>query len=293
MNLRQLRYFSTLADELHFRRAAQRLGITQPPLSVAIKGLETELGVRLLDRTTRQVRLTPAGVTLRDEARRILTDLERTAALVRRVGEGVEGTLSIGFVGVATVLGLPELVRRFRQRAPRVILELDEQPTDELVDGIRTGRLDVAFLRVLGSPPADLAHRPFVEEGYSLAIPADHPLAQRETLAPADLHDAPLLFFPRRFHPQIHDAWLAAFHRAGAVPRLVQEARTVQTETALVGAGIGIALVARSAARAPQVGVVYRPLVGDTPTVDVRVVWRGETETPLLTRFIELLAEVR
>ncbi len=289
MNFRQLRFFSAVADELHFGRAAQRLGITQPPLSVAIKGLESALGVRLLDRTTRSVRLTPAGVTLRDEARRLLADLDRAASLVRRVGQGIEGTLSIGFVGVANLLGLPDLVRAFHQAAPKVNLELDERPTDALVDGVRTGRLDLAFLRVLDAPPPDLDQRPFVKEGYALAMPADADLAQSETLSLADLDDAPLLFFPRRFHPQIHDAWLAAFHRAGVVPRLVQEARTVQTEMALVKAGLGMALVTRSAAKTPQGGVVYRPLSGDMPAVDVRVVWRRENHTPLVSRFIRLL----
>ena len=128
MDYRQLRFFAAVADELHFGRAAKRLGITQPPLSVAIKGLETDLGVRLLDRTTRQVRLTPAGVTLKAEARRLLKDLDRAATRVRRVGQGIEGTISIGFVGVANQLGLPDLVRAFHQAAPRVHLELDERP---------------------------------------------------------------------------------------------------------------------------------------------------------------------
>ena len=291
MNFRQLRFFSVVAEELHFGRAAHRLGITQPPLSVAIKALEDDLDVRLLDRTTRQVRLTPAGLALQDEARRLLSDLERAATRVRRIGQGIEGNLSIGFVGVANLLGLPALIRTFHHAAPAVTLALDERPTDALVEGVRSGRLDLAFLRVWERPPADLAHRPFVEEGYALAMPADAPLAAHAHLTLADLDGAPLLFFPRRFHPQIHDAWLAAFHRAGVVPRLVQEARTVQTEMALVKAGLGMALVTRSAADQAQEGVVYRPLTGDMPTVDVRVVWRPENETPLLQRFIALLDE--
>ena len=289
IDFRRLRCFLVLADELHFGRAAARLHMTQPPLSVAMRSLEDELGVVLLKRTTRSVRLTPAGELLRERGQAVLQDLERTSHLLKQLGAGMTGSLAIGFIGIATLLGVPELVRRYRQDTPEVAIELDELPGAALLDRLRERRLDVAFVRVLGSLPSPLAHRPFASSTYQLALPETHPLAKRKRIKLRDLHNAPLLFFPRSVHPQIHDQWMATFRAAEVRPKIVQEARSLQTELALVAAGIGMALMAQCVSQQSPSGVVFRPLSGGIPTVDVHLAWHEEAGSPALERFMALI----
>jgi len=289
MDFRQLRCFLAVAETLHFRRAAQMLHMSQPPLSAAIMSLEEALGVKLLERSTRSVKLTPAGIVLRAHGDEIMAHLARAGEETRQVGKGLAGRLSVGFVGIATSLGLAQCIRRYRAESADVLVSLEELATHKLVEGLIAGHLDIAFLRVFDSVPHPLVSQSFAEEPYWLAIPEAFELASRKRIQVQHLHGQSLLFFPRHFHPQIHDAWLSAFHRAEASPHLIQEARSLQTELALVAAGMGIALVTESVAKEAREAIVFRKLSGPAPRVKVHVAWHPDTISAARDVFLSLL----
>jgi DNA-binding transcriptional LysR family regulator len=291
IDFRRLRCFLVLAEELHFGRAAKRLNMTQPPLSVALRGLENELGVRLLERSTRRVRLSPAGALLKQRGEALFDELQRTTRLVRALGQGKSGSIGIGFVGVATLLGAAEAVRRYRNQEPAVVIDLQERPTAELLERLRREQLDAVFVRVLGPVDSAFSSRRFAQADYGLAIPADHPLRRRKRVSVRDLDGQQLLFFPRTLHPAVYDDWLARFEQANVRPRIVQEIRTLQTELTLVAAGMGIALIAEPVKRQLPHGVVWRKLSGPRPVVDVHVVWRKDDTSPVVAGFLSLLEQ--
>ena len=287
IDLERLRCFLAVAEEGHFRRAAERLERTQPPVSMAVKKLEEALGVQLLERSTRSVRLTPAGLALQDKGAALMEQVARTARHVQRVGDGLEGTIAMGFVGVAMTLGLPALIAQFHEAMPDVSLELDELPSQTLVRRLLNGQLDLAFLR--GEPPDPLDYKPFREEDYWLAIPANDPLASQKEIALSDLNQTPILFFPRAFQPDIYDEWILAFHRAGITPNFVQEIRSLGAEMGLVAAGVGTALITESVTQQSRAGVTYRPLSGDVPRVEVNVAWHPDRFSETAGQFVALL----
>ena len=290
MDFRQLRCFLAVAETLHFRKAAQRLRMSQPPLSATIKALEEDLGVQLLERSTRRVALTEAGVTLRRKGEVLLADLEKVIEETRRVGQGLAGRLSVGFVGIAMNLGLPAVLKRFRQQYPEVEIVLEELPSHALYQKLAEGKLDLAFARTLAGPPKDFHAQLFARENYHLALPESSPLCERKTIRLTHLDDQDLLFFPRQFHPKIHDAWMHAFHQAEIQPRLVQEARSLQTELSLVSAGIGAALVTASVAKEAREGIEFRPLRGNQlPKVNVYALWHPERSSEAMSRFISCI----
>jgi len=286
IDLRRLRCFLAVADELHFRRAARRLGMSQPPLSAAIRSLEEDLGARLFERSTRSVRITGAGLLLKERGERLVADLEQLERQVRLAAAGHLGRLAVGFVGIATHMGLPAVLRSFSRSEPEVDLHLEELPSPALLEQVRSGRLDLGYVRGIEPPAGGLSSRAFASEPYVLAVPEGHPLQSRKLVALEDLDGEALLFFPRSFSPPIHDALLRALHEASVRPRLVQEARSLQAEMALVAAGIGACLVARSAASQPREGVSFLPLAPGLPPVSVFEVWQPESGNEVLERFL-------
>jgi len=265
--------------------------MSQPPLSAAIRSLEQELGFALLNRTTRSVALTPAGATLQAEGVLVMQALEQAVESARRVAEGVEGRLRVGFVGIATELGLPEMIRTFRTTRPHVELKLEELTPPALQARLLKGSLDIAFLRGGGPPHTSLTYRPFASEGYHLAIPSGHGLSGKPKVHIKELQGEPLLFFPRSFHPALYDAWLSAFHHAAATPRLVQEVRSLRTELALVKSGLGLALVGASVAARPLDGVEFLPLSGKIPHIEVEAVFKQGEPSRLLQSFLAELPQ--
>jgi len=263
--------------------------MSQPPLSAAIRSLEEELGVRLFERTTRSVALTPAGTVLKEEGAAVMAQLQRAVESTRRVGHGLEGRLRVGFIGIATDLGLSDVIRSFHQSRPHVALELEELTPPKLEARLLDGTLDVALTRSGSRGHEELTYQLFAEEGYRLAIPVEHTLSDQKNIAVTDLHHEPLLFFPRVFHPELHDAWMSTFHHAECSPRLVQEVRSLQTELALVSGGLGLALVTESVAARPHRGIAYRPIAGDVPPVRVDVAWRRADDAPSLASFLHHL----
>jgi LysR family transcriptional regulator, benzoate and cis,cis-muconate-responsive activator of ben and cat genes len=291
MELRHLRYFVAVADELHFGRAAARLHISQPPLSQQIQQLETELGFELFVRTSRRVRLTDAGRAFRDEARAILERVGEATAAARRVAEGEAGALAVGFVASATYALLPRLYRRFRERHPDVALTLSELSTAEQVEALRAGQIQVGLAR---APVGDdaLAIEPLAEEPLIVALPTRHPLASSRTVALRALAREPFVLFPRQPRPGWIDVVQGACAAAGFRPAVAQEALELSTAVTLVAAGIGVTLVPASAQALRLAGVAYRPLRAPAPTTRLLALHRADEPRPVVARFLAVAREV-
>src|SRR5881398_120726 len=290
LELRQLRYFVTVAEELHFGRAAARLHMTQPPLSQAIAALEDGFKAPLFLRNRRTVELTPAGSALLPEARRVLAEASVLPELVRRAAGGEAGRLSLAFVTSADYSVLPPFLRRYSERYPGVHLALQEATSDVQVEELLAGRIDAGLL----IPPlpdkarAELDYMKVLEEPLILCAPAGL-LASRGTrtraTAPApvrlqDLPHLPLIIFPREISPALYDAILSCFRAAGLAPAIGQQAIQMQTIVSLVSAGMGLALVPHSVCNLMRPGVEYRALAEPTPLVETGIAWRRDNPSP-------------
>jgi len=292
--LRQLRYFVAVAEELHFGRAAARLHMTQPPLSQTIQAFELALGYPLFVRDNRSVALTSAGSALLPEARRILLLAEGLPVLVRRAAVGEIGRLTLAFVTTADYSVLPAFLREFRGAFPQVQIDLREATSDVQLEDLLHGRIDAGLL----IPPlpdkakAELDYLTVLSEPLVLAAPQGlEALQQRDKASLQDVADQPLIIFPRRLAPALHDAILACFHDAGLTPQIAQEAIQMQTIVGLVSAGMGIALVPQSVSNLKRPGVEYKSLTGKTPLVETGLAWRRDNPSPLLRAFLDLLRE--
>jgi DNA-binding transcriptional LysR family regulator len=296
MELRHLRYFVTVAEELHFGRAAERLHLSQPPLSMQIKALESEIGTQLLERSRRKVELTPAGAVFLREAREILGRVEQATAAAQRAGRGEIGELSVGFVTIADYNVLPLVLSEFRAHHPGVRLNLREATTDAQVRDLAAQRIDVGFVL---SPVQDdrLATRPLLREPLVAALPEPHPLARSSgPLSLARLADSPFILSPRYMAPGLYDDVVSFCRRAGFSPRVEQEAVQMQTIISLVSAGLGVALIPASMRNLGRTGVVYRGLREKSPQTEIVVAWRKGETAPALVRFlksVELVVERR
>jgi DNA-binding transcriptional LysR family regulator len=288
---RRLGYFVAVAEELSFTRAAQRLHMAQPPLSQQIALLEREIGTPLFDRSRRTIRLTPAGAALLPEARRLLGDLDETVRMVRGVGEGTTGRLTVGFVPSAINGVLPDLLRRFRTTHPHVELTLREMAPDALVRAVHDGRVDVAVLYPPISEP-DLAQRHLASEELLLALPDAHPLAAAPTITLADVAGEPFILPERHDVPGLHAAVTALFADAGITPRIAQRGVwLVQTVLGLVAAGIGLALVPSSAATLRREGVTLHPLKEHPKSrLTLSAIWQKPTTSATLQHFLSVMA---
>ena len=291
MELRHLRYFVAVADELHFGRAALRLRVAQPALSQQIKRLEQELGVLLLERTKRHVALTEPGRLFLAEARRALAQVATAADVARRAAQGQQGRLRIGYVDLALWGVLPAVIGAYRGRYPAVELTLLERVLRQQLTGLRSGDLDIG----VGPPPppgAALDTAVVSEERVLVALPAAHGLAAEPAVDMADLADERWVMIAARMPSRLRDLTLVACATAGFTPRVSQEARQSDALLALVGAGLGVTLVPASAERMPRAGVVYRPLRGADLRYALVAMWRRGAATPTVRSFLRTLEEL-
>jgi len=292
IELRRLRGFVAVAEELHFGRAARRLNMSQPPLSMQIRALEREIGTTLLARTRRRVELTEAGRTLLEAARRLLADAEAAVEHTRRAARGEVGRLRIAFVTTADYSLLPPLVRRFRLRHPGVALVLRELTGDRQLDLLAAGELDLGLM--IG--PAEvrgLASRTVLRERLVAALPARHQLARSRRVSARALGAEGLVLFPRPLAPGLHDQVIGVCRRAGFVPRIVQEAVQMQTILGLVAAGLGFALVPACMALLRRPGVAYLALDPPGPHIDTVAVWPDGDPPPALAALLRELPATR
>jgi DNA-binding transcriptional LysR family regulator len=292
IELRQLRYFVTVAEELHFGRAARRLHMTQPPLSQTIMALEQMLGAPLFERNRRGVALTAAGAALLPEARRLLEQAGGLAELVQRAATGASGRLSLAFVSSADYSVLPPTLRAYRAAFPQVEISLKEATSDLQLDDLLEGRVDAGLL----IPPLpdrarqELDYLPVLREPLVLAAPAGLPgLAGASAADLRAVAGLPLIIFPRHISPGLYDAILSVFRDAGITAEVGQEAIQMQTIVSLVSAGMGIALVPQSVSNLRRPGVEYLPLLQGTPLVETGLAWRRDNASPVLRGFLELM----
>lgn len=292
MELRHLRYFIAVAEELHFSRAAERLHMAQPPLSQQIQQLEAELGVALFQRKTkRQVQLTEAGRVFLQEGYQILAQLEQAVRLTQRTGRGEVGQLVVGFASSVTYDVLPAILRQFREQFPAVQLVLQELTTSQQELALRDRRIHVGF----GHPPLDtesLALECISQETLVVALPATHPFAKRKRVSLRSLAEEPFILFPRYLGAGLYDQIIQSCRQAGFTPIVAQEAIQMQTIIGLVSAGMGLALVPSSLQNLQRVGVVYRALRERSPTIETAVVWNQEELSPVLREFLAVVRGV-
>jgi DNA-binding transcriptional LysR family regulator len=291
IELRMWRQFIAVAESLHFGRAAQRLHMTQPPLTQAIAGLEERLGVRLFDRTKRSVQLTDAGHALLPEARELLVRAMSLPAHARAAAHGETGRLRLAFVSTVGYGLLPQWVQAFRSAYPRVKLDLVELTGDVQLQSMERGDIDAGFmLHSAGFEPPGLQHLRVVREPLVLALPDQHELAVARTLALGRALDQPLVIFPRRTLPSLHDSIFSMYHAAGRTPQVAQEAIQMLTIVNLVSAGLGVAWVPETVRQFQRTGIMYRKIAGkqaqQVPMVDTSLVWPS-TANPILERFVE------
>ncbi|MEK8052750.1 LysR family transcriptional regulator [Ideonella sp. DXS22W] len=289
MKLHSLRYFTVLAEELHFGRAASRLAITQPPLSAAIKGLEDELGVQLLRRNSKGVALTPAGAAFVDEARQILDRVARAGQVAKAVARGIRGRLDIGMTGSLVYRGVPGLVQAYGRAMPEVDVVLHEMSTAEQLQAVLHGRLDAGFINTATVPPP-LAHQALPDDRFVLALPEGHPRARARALDLAALADERFVMFSREVSPANHDNVIAVFSRAGIHPQTVHAARQWLTIVAMVAQGLGVSLVPSSLAQSRVAGVRFVPLRGAPVAAPALLVWNPGRSSAALEGFIAAAA---
>ena len=289
MELRHLRYFVTLAEELHFGRAAERLHISQPPLSQQIAALEKEIGVPLLRRTSRSVELTEAGRVFLVEARQTLKQAHNAVELARRGARGEVGRLQVGFVPACGVI--PAAIRRFMRKFPRVEVTLRHMPSAEQMDAVLHGRLDVGFVH-MPTGVADLAAEPVESHALMAALPARHPLARRRTIAWSALEGEAFIGFPRVAAPGAYDAIMGRLREAGLVPRVVHETDSLLARLRMVGAGLGVSVLPDYARNFNHPGVALRPLGSPPARTQIGMVHFPPRHTPALGRFMDVVREV-
>ena len=286
INGRHLQAFLVLAEELHFGRAAERLHLAQPGLTQTVRQLELELGVRLFDRTTRRVQLSPAGLALHADAARAFDGLQALSELARRLAKGEAGTLRIGYMIGAGIDVMPSLFTRFSEAYPLVALETTEYDFSDPTAGLLSGAVDVAVIR----PPVDselIEIQVLAEEPRVVSLPEDHPLAGRETVAIREILDEPIIAAPRSAG-RWRDYWLAVDHRDGVPPVVAAEAATREAELQAVAMGRGISITSGAAARYyERPGICFVEIADLAPCV-VALAWRRDTPSP----FVDNLREV-
>ncbi|MBE9193437.1 LysR family transcriptional regulator [Gloeocapsopsis crepidinum LEGE 06123] len=287
MELRHLHYFIAVAEELHFSRAAQRLRISQPPLSQQIRGLEDELGVKLFERTKRQVHLTEAGKVFLERSYGVLAQLEQAIAVTQQIGRGEVGRLAIGFVGSATYTVLPDVLSVFRAQFPAVELRLHELTTQEQIQALYHKQVDVGIVRSAIIEPG-LSVECILQETLVLALPETHPLSTQTQVSLSSLADELFILFPAKMGPIFYEQIINICQQAGFRPKVAQEAVQMQTIIGLVAAGLGIAFVPACLQNFHRSGVIYRPLQEQIPKTGLYLTWRQHDSSPVIRAFLSL-----
>lgn len=297
MDLRQLKHFLAVAEELHFGRAAERLGMTQPPLSQSIMALERELGAPLFTRTRRNVALTSFGRQWLSHVRPAVGAIADLASAAQRLREGTAGRLALSFVSSADYSILPALVRRYSSAYPEVELTLAEATSDVQIEALAEERIDAGLLIPPSSGlPEAIAYRPLLREPLVAAVPerwvGEGRLALREgRLEGQGWMDEPLLIFPRHVSPAFHDLVIDHYHAMGRQPHIRLRAIQMQTIISLVSGGMGMALVPASLQNLARTGVRYLALPEAAPMLETGLAWRKADETPTVLAFVSLAAD--
>ncbi|MDR3709643.1 MAG: LysR family transcriptional regulator [Capsulimonadaceae bacterium] len=292
IDLRHMRYFVAVAEELHFGRAAEKLYIAQPPLSHQIKQLEQQIGVKLLERNRRRVRLTEAGAVFLEQARRTLAQAEFAVQAAHNAATGEPDSIEIGFVSSATYHDvIPAIIRVFRERHPRVVMALHELTSAQQAQALLDGSLHIGFVR----PPigeVDLTLQTVLYEPFLVALPSTHPLASESALSITSIANDPFVMLPRHLNLSLYDQIIAICQTAGFRPRVSQEATQLQTITSLVAAGLGVSLVPESLKNVRRSGIVYKRLLDVSARIEMAAAYRKDQPATSLQLLLNVIQEV-
>ncbi|NDV22882.1 LysR family transcriptional regulator [Desulfovibrio sp. JC022] len=290
MELRQLRYFIAVAEELHFGRAARRVHIAQPPFSQQIKGLEEELGARLLERNSRKVRLTNEGRYFYKQAMDIVAQAEDAAATVGRMAKGEYGNIKVGFMEIAMDSLLPEAVRSFSHRYPGVSVRLSQFGASIQLQKISSGEMDVGFSTVYLHAMEGLSSVKLFSRKHVLAVPEDHIFTAEKSVSLTEIARENLLMFPRSGQPDLYDAIMDAFTSRGLVPRVKQEISGLSGASALISSGMGVTFLPENS-RVSRKGIAMVPVSDEFPSMDIYMVWNREDYSNTAGVFMEWVAD--
>lgn len=289
MELRHLKYFVALAEELSYCRAAARLHISQPPLTRQIQQLEEDVGTRLFSRSTRGVELTPAGVAFLKEAQHILGMVKVARERAVKAGCGQTGRLDVGIFGSAIFNHIPRLLLLFRSRYPEVQIALHEQTKAEQIQALRERRLTVGFNRHV-TYEADIAVETVFREPLVVALQSKHPLARHKAIRVSEIAGEPLVLYPSNTRPGFADDVMALFRDEARQPTVAHEVTDVVTAVALVASGFGLCVTPRAASSLRLPGVVFRPVKGEPPpTIDLACLYRRNDDSPILAAFLDIV----
>lgn len=284
----QLRCFVTLAEELHFGRAAARLFMTQPPLSRQIQLLEHALAVRLFERTSRSVRLTAAGEVFYRDATSILRHAEQAAALASRIDKGEAGRVTIGFTAVASYDLVPRIVHAAQQALPHIDIVLKEMVSKEQLEGIESGAIDIGFVRPLATDSA-IEQRLLMRDPLVLALPARHRLARRKSIGPDDLQDEAFIMYSPHDGKYFYDLIAGMFSLSGVRIRSAQQIGQTHTILGLVRGGVGLAVVPATAMTLPFPDVVFRPVWQSNIHAELHLAWRAQSNNPAVATMTDFV----
>ncbi|MDE1994304.1 MAG: LysR family transcriptional regulator [Rhizobiaceae bacterium] len=294
MELRHIRYFLAVAEELNFTRAARRVGIGQPPLSNQIRDLEEEIGAPLFRRLPHGAELTEAGQVFLPEARALLAKAEQAKALALRAARGELGRLRVGFTGSAAFSPLvPSAVRSYRRAYPEIDLTLEEENTTRLLERLDAEELDAVFIRPGHDDPAGFRTHSLGEEAMVIALPSGHRLANAETLPLSALAAEPFVLFPREAGVSLFDGIIAACRRAGFEPILGQVAPQITSIANLVAVELGVSTVPVAVAQIRVPGVTYVPISGDGPVARLALATRRDERSAVVQNFIARVLATR
>ena len=288
IELRHLRYFVAVAEELHFGRAAARLHLAQPPLSQQIRKLEEIVGHKLFARTSREVKLTSAGEVLLERARRTMRNLREDLEEARSVGRGEVGFLRVGFIGSSMLTALPAIFGTYRLSYPKVNLQLQESYTSGVMDGLLKGTLDAGIVRD-GGPTPGLEVETLFSEPFVAVLSSKHRLAKQRTLSPRELRDEPFVFYPPYSSKLAYEKPLSICEAHGFRPKVVQEAPQWLTILRLVGAGLGVSIAPACVERIAAPDVVCRPLRGVKILSDIELTHRSGEDRAIVHAFSEIV----
>lgn len=293
MDLRHLKYFIAVAEELNIGRAALRLHISQPPLTRQIQQLEEELGVQLLIRTPRGVELTQAGEMFLEEARNVRSIVEQAIERTRRAGQGKLGRLDIGIFGTGILGAIPQLLHLFRYTHPDVRVVLHTMSKDEQIEALRQKRITIGFNRMI-APLPDMTNELILREPLYLAVNETHLLSQQQSVSIKELEKYPLVLFPTGARPNFVDRVIELCRNMGFTPDISQIVGDAVTGVALVAGGFGISVVPQSAITLKLPGVVYRPFHDSlSATVDLSCIYRTEDQSAILQAFLAVIRTFR
>lgn len=289
MELRQLRYFMAVAEELSFVRAAKRVGISQPPLSRQIANLEAKIGTPLFNRNKHGVTITEAGIVLHQELQDALPRLDGAIKAAQRAAKGQIGTLTLGFGGSAVYTFTPALLRRFRRNFPDVELTLRNVPVTSQLDALLDQRIDIGFI-ILPVDNDAIATKILLRDKLTVALPSGHPLTRRKTVSVDELSDLDFLVFPRSRNFGFYNKVIDLCTKAGFMPNIVQEISPLESQIGLVAAGVGVAIVPSVAQKFRLTEVEFRPLRERAAYVEFAMAWRKTNASPAVRAFIDVVS---